>query len=448
LKINDFNKANAGNATSYPAAYNAVTNQVSSGISPLPGYDKNGNQLSSTGLDSISWNAAANPVSITPLSGSAIAGTYDAFGRLVAITSGGTTKQFIYAPQGDKYAVIQGGALAKETVSLPGGETAIYNTTSGPPYIRHTDWLGSSRLATTWAHAVYSKESYAPFGETYNEAGTADRSFTGQDQDTVTGSAATGIYDFLFRKYDPAAGRWLSPDPAGWQVVDQADPKSLNRYAYVENMPMTFVDLDGRSCVANNVYDGSGNLVSVSYVDDGDGQGCAAAGVAQGPNGTNDGTPGVTVNGNPSCNGNPNCVVVNPPPDCGFQCLLDYSSVITQLQNSGEQVYVLPLQGQSGAAPSNGSTPAPNQSKWWPSTDTSTCSYPSGGILQGVCTSAGNGPRADSIRGCLQQFWMGGGYFPMVFLPTVPGGGLISLVDKNYGVGAHAYCLPMGFIHY
>jgi RHS repeat-associated protein len=352
----NINKANAGNATSYPAAYNAVTNQVSSGISPLPGYDKNGNQLSSTGLDSISWNAAANPVSITPLSGSAIAGTYDAFGRLVAITSGGTTKQFIYAPQGDKYAVIQGGALAKETVSLPGGETAIYNTTSGPPYIRHTDWLGSSRLATTWAHAVYSKESYAPFGETYNEAGTADRSFTGQDQDTVTGSAATGIYDFLFRKYDPAAGRWLSPDPAGWQVVDQADPKSLNRYAYVENMPMTFVDLDGRSCVANNVYDGSGNLVSVSYVDDGDGQGCAAAGVAPGPNGTNDGTPGVTANGNPSCNGNPNCVVVNPPPDCGFQCLLDYSSVITQLQNSGEQVYVLPLQGQSGAAPSKGQT--------------------------------------------------------------------------------------------
>jgi len=74
---------------------------------------------------------------------------------------------------------------------LPGGETAVYNG-SGLNYIRHTDWpgspatglrrwsgwLGSSRLATTWAHTVYSKEAYAPFGESYNEAGAPDRSFT------------------------------------------------------------------------------------------------------------------------------------------------------------------------------------------------------------------------------------------------------------------------------
>ncbi|MGA2277598.1 MAG: hypothetical protein ABSG00_08335, partial [Terracidiphilus sp.] len=77
-------------------------------------------------------------------------------------------------------------------------------------FIRHKDWLGSSRLATTWTHGVYAKEAYAPFGETYNEAGTPDRSFTGapndrssslgwltgQDQDTVP-----GVYDYLFRKY-------------------------------------------------------------------------------------------------------------------------------------------------------------------------------------------------------------------------------------------------------
>jgi hypothetical protein len=34
--------------------------------------------------------------------------------------------------------------------------------------------------------------AYAPFGETYNEyaaSGTPDRSFTGQEQDTVTGNA-------------------------------------------------------------------------------------------------------------------------------------------------------------------------------------------------------------------------------------------------------------------
>jgi hypothetical protein len=58
-------------------------------------------------------------------------------------------------------------------------------------YIRHLDWLGSARLSTTWSHTVQSKVAYAPFGETYNEAGASsnDRSFTGQEQDTVTGNA-------------------------------------------------------------------------------------------------------------------------------------------------------------------------------------------------------------------------------------------------------------------
>jgi RHS repeat-associated protein len=158
-------------------------------------------------------------------------------------------------------AVVQGGALTKETIPLPGGETAVYNA-NGLEFIRHTDWLGSSRLATTWAHAVYSKEAYAPFGETYNEAGTPDRSFTGQDQDTVTGSTGTGIYDFLFRKYDPSAGRWLSPDPAGWGVVDQGDPQSFNRYAYVENQPLSATDPEGLDCVWM-----SGGGVSVSFGD-------------------------------------------------------------------------------------------------------------------------------------------------------------------------------------
>jgi RHS repeat-associated protein len=114
-------------------------------------------------------------------------------------------------------------------------------------FIRHKDWLGSSRLATTWAHAVYAKEAYAPFGETYNEAGTADRSFTGQDQNVVTNSGGTGVYDYLFRKYDPSAGRWLSPDPYGWGAVSLHRPQSLNRYAYVQNGPLTLIDPDGTS---------------------------------------------------------------------------------------------------------------------------------------------------------------------------------------------------------
>jgi len=150
--------------------------------------------------------------------------------------------QYVYSPGGNKLAVVQNGALVKATIPLPGGETAVYNA-SGLNFLRHTDWLGSSRLATTWAHGVYAKEAYAPFGETYNEAGTPDRSFTGQDKDVTA-----GVYDYLFRKYDPAAGRWLSPDPSGWKAVSQSYPQSLNRYAYVQNNPLSLIDANGLDC--------------------------------------------------------------------------------------------------------------------------------------------------------------------------------------------------------
>ena len=233
-----FGNIQKSGTSNYIAAYSPVTNQVSGG----PGYDANGNQLqltSSIPWTSLTWNALNQPISV-----SSTTATYDALGRMVEKGSGGTYTQFVFRPSGAMLAVYSGG-LVKGTIPLPGGSTAIYNA-SGVNYIRHKDWLGSSRLATTWAtHAVYSKEAYAPFGETYYEIGTADRSFTGQDQNVATGSGGTGVYDYLFRKYDPSAGRWLSPDPSGWSAVNQYNPQSLDRYAYVQNNPMSLVDPNG-----------------------------------------------------------------------------------------------------------------------------------------------------------------------------------------------------------
>ena len=44
------------------------------------------------------------------------------------------------------------------------------------------------------------------------------------------------------RWYDPALGRWLSPDTI---VPDFANPQSLNRFSYVRNNPLKFVDPSG-----------------------------------------------------------------------------------------------------------------------------------------------------------------------------------------------------------
>ncbi|MGH9394809.1 MAG: RHS repeat-associated core domain-containing protein [Terriglobales bacterium] len=104
---------------------------------------------------------------------------------------------------------------------------------------RHPDWLGSSRLASLPAsHAgMYSATAYGPYGEAYDEAGTRDRSFTGQNQDI-----AAGVYDFPMREYSPSQGRWWTSDPAGLGAVDANNPQSWNRFAYVAGNPLSATD--------------------------------------------------------------------------------------------------------------------------------------------------------------------------------------------------------------
>ena len=86
---------------------------------------------------------------------------------------------------------------------------------------------------------------------TYYLYGTSDGGYPtadtgGVDMNTIWG-AAPGIYDFPFREYSAAQGRWLSPDPAGLAAVNPADPQSWNRYAYVGNQPLSAIDPLGLS---------------------------------------------------------------------------------------------------------------------------------------------------------------------------------------------------------
>lgn len=60
------------------------------------------------------------------------------------------------------------------------------------------------------------------------------------------------------RYYDPASGRFLSPDTI---VQDPNDPQSLNRYAYVRNNPVIFTDPSGNKWKLGNVWDKIGELV-------------------------------------------------------------------------------------------------------------------------------------------------------------------------------------------
>ncbi len=176
-------------------------------------------------------------LTVTPTNGTAVNATYDALGRMVEQQRGSTYTQILYSPVG-KTALMNGSTLIKAFVPLPGGGTAIYNS-SGLAYYRHPDWLGSSRLSSTATAptSMYSSQAYAPFGEQYATSGAADPSFTGQNSDTVS-----SLYDFTFREQSMNQGRWISPDPLGMGAVNPTNPQTWNRYAYVANKPLGNVD--------------------------------------------------------------------------------------------------------------------------------------------------------------------------------------------------------------
>jgi RHS repeat-associated protein len=229
----------ANNArTGHPEFRNGKGQHRRLGHPPItPKYDSNGNLLTDN-LNTYTWNAYGQ-LSTASNGSTTMTNTYDALGRMVENYNGSTYTEFVYGPTGKKLVTANGTTLIKAFIALPGGAKAIYNS-SGLAYYRHSDWLGSSRLTSTASRTMYSSTGYAPFGEQYANTGTADASFTGLDQDTLS-----SLYDFPARRQSPSQGRWISPDPLGRGAVTLANPQSWNRYAYVNNNPLALIDPSG-----------------------------------------------------------------------------------------------------------------------------------------------------------------------------------------------------------
>jgi RHS repeat-associated protein len=253
---------------SFQPTYSPSTNRFATLPGFTPTYDANGNVLTD-GSHTYAWDADGNSISLD-----GVGLTFDALDRMVEQNRSGTYTEIVYSPGGAKLALMSGTGgqtLQKAFVPLPGQAAAVY-TSSGLDHYRHSDWLGSARLTSSPSRGVLSTAAYAPFGETYAQSGTADLSFTGENQDSVSGNSAD--YDFLYREYSNQ-GRWVSPDPAGLAAVTLADPQSLNRYVYVRNRPLSSLDPLGLTCFA---LDENGNITDTELDTISNAQDCSQAG--------------------------------------------------------------------------------------------------------------------------------------------------------------------------
>ena len=97
-----------------------------------------------------------------------------------------------------------------------------------------TGHLGSTEATIDGQTGVAARQTYTPFGAVRsgvnNELGT-DRTFTGHIDD------GTGLLHYRARQYDPVLARFAQADNS---TVD-----GLNRFTYVQNNPLKFVDIEG-----------------------------------------------------------------------------------------------------------------------------------------------------------------------------------------------------------
>ncbi|NUQ74300.1 MAG: hypothetical protein HUU21_12145 [Polyangiaceae bacterium] len=111
----------------------------------------------------------------------------------------------------------------------------------------HADHLGSVDALTNEKGGIEERRSYDAFGQRRNPiwgqappasfASKTTKGFTGHEHDNEF-----GLVNAKGRIYDPKIGRFLSTDPT---ISNLYFAQSFNRYAYVLNNPLSYIDPSG-----------------------------------------------------------------------------------------------------------------------------------------------------------------------------------------------------------
>jgi RHS repeat-associated protein len=103
-------------------------------------------------------------------------------------------------------------------------------------YFYHADGLGSVVALTDSKQKVVENYDYDSFGNLKRHGHKVKQPYTYTSREF---DEETGLYYYRARTYDPVIGRFLQPDPIGF------DGGGMNLYAYVGNNPFGFVDPTG-----------------------------------------------------------------------------------------------------------------------------------------------------------------------------------------------------------
>jgi RHS repeat-associated protein len=235
----------SANSTDF-SAFDQTTNRLNPSVMPGFGYDPSGDVKSdpNTPANGIAYDAENRQTGYPKTGAGTTSYGYDGDGRRVKRTNPDNSAAiFVYNSGGQ--------LIAEYTSGTPSGSGTSYLT---------SDHLGSTRVVTSAADGsgnvtVKARFDYLPFGEEigsdrgsrslvtgYVTSDKTRQKFTQKERDSES-----GLDYFGDRYYSNAEGRFTSVDPGNYQARRTPnDPQSWNGYSYVNNNPLTRVDLDGR----------------------------------------------------------------------------------------------------------------------------------------------------------------------------------------------------------
>jgi RHS repeat-associated protein len=271
-------QSGSSTATNLTVAYNAMGNITQrsdvNGNASWSYHSTKKHAVTSTGSGGSAYSYDANG-NMTSRAGSTI--SWSSFNAPVQLATATESTQLFYGPDRQYYKQVYTGPAGTETTHYVGGLLEKVVTSGG------TDWRHSIRAAgqvvaivsrkSTSANAVYYpledhqgsgsnltdssgaslvRQSYNAFGLPRDGADW-DGAVSSTDKATInnisrrgyTGHSMLGDMGLIHmngRVQDAITGRFLSPDPT---TANPGNTQSFNRYAYVNNNPLRFIDPSG-----------------------------------------------------------------------------------------------------------------------------------------------------------------------------------------------------------
>ena len=208
-------------------------------------YDANGNMVSD-GERCYTYNDANQVSKVKKCSSDQLIAEYlyDYTGKRIVKKEyeNGILKQTIYSPDKSfETKKLQDNSTQNTSYYFANDEIVARKNPDSSKVFYHNDYLTSTNVLTegSGSGSLVEETTYYPYGDIRSGGTKSKYLYTGQEKDTDTGLNYYGA-----RYYNSHIRRFTQPDLT---LPDPYDPQQLNRYAYVRNNPLKYVDPSGNN---------------------------------------------------------------------------------------------------------------------------------------------------------------------------------------------------------